>query len=364
MNETISLAFNDLAQGGSSDKVYHLSLVQDEVTDVYVVAAQYGRRGSALTSQVKASAIDYAKAKKTFDKIKREKLAKGYFEEGQAPAPQVAPNGEPVDVKPPELLEEITNGQGPTRFIADDDYWMQDKSDGVSRGVIKQKGEIFGINKLGKVVPLPAELVEELAKIKLESFQIDAELVGSKLVCRDLLVADVDISESPYLQRFRQLIETLPLESPYLQIVETWSGEKKAAALEKSKLERREGVVFKLKSAPYRAGRNGQHKKYKFIKTLSAICGQPRATGKDSVELFLWEMMPPDNDIPRVKVRCGTVSLIGKPAVKEGDIVEVQYLYAYQSCLMVQARMKCLRQDVTPEECTTAQLIYKREEGQ
>jgi predicted DNA-binding WGR domain protein len=359
-NETISLAFNDLALGGSSDKVYHLALEQTGAYETYNVTAQYGRRGAALTSQCKTpnGALAYDQAKKVFEKIKREKMSKGYIVEGTAPEPQIAPSGASLDIKPPELLEEITNGQGPARYISDNDYWMQDKSDGVSRGVIKQRGEIVGMNKLAKIVALPAELVAELSRIELETFQIDAELVGNKLVCRDLLVANKDISQWPYEERFACLVGLLQVGSfQYAHVVETWTGEAKAEALPRLKFERREGVVFKLRHAPYRAGRNGQHKKYKFIKTLSAVCGLPRESGKESIALFLCQP-----DAHGKWIGCGTVSLIGKPAVKQGDIVEVQYLYAQKSGLMVQARMKCVRRDVLPEECTTAQLIYKREE--
>jgi predicted DNA-binding WGR domain protein len=352
-NETISLAFNDLALGGSSDKVYGYH-------EGYTVTAQYGRRGSALATQTKANLLPYDQAKKVFEKIKREKMSKGYIVEGTAPEPQIAPSGASLDVKPPELLEEITNGQGPARYISDSDYWMQDKSDGASRGVIKQNGEIVGMNKLAKIVPLPAELVTELSRIELETFQLDAELVGNKLICRDLLVANVDISELSYETRFEKLNSVLRSCGELVSVVATWTGADKAHALRQQKEERREGVVFKLKSAPYRAGRNGQHKKYKFIKTLSAICGEPHFNGKQSVELFLYSETA--GVCNRVLVRCGTISLIGKPAVKNGDIVEVQYLYAHKSGLMVQARMKCVRRDVTAEECTTAQLIYKREE--
>jgi len=53
MNESISLAFNDLAQGGSSDKVYHMSLSPQD--DDWIVSIQYGRRGSALMSQIKGA---------------------------------------------------------------------------------------------------------------------------------------------------------------------------------------------------------------------------------------------------------------------------------------------------------------------
>lgn len=366
MNESISLAFNDLDHGGSSDKVYHIVLGRDGDTDgeTYSVAIQYGRRGSALMSQTKARHATYAQAKKVYDKVLREKLAKGYRPEGQAPAPQVAPSsGIKVEIKPPELLEEVTNGDV-RKFLEDPAYWAQDKSDGVSRGVVKAGGEIFGINKRGLPVPLPAELVGELSLIFLETFQLDAELVGNKLIVRDILVANVDVSQAPYYERFALLHRKMGEQSLKLvSIVQTWTGAEKAPALERARAERREGVVFKLTSAPYRAGRNGQHKKYKFIKTLSAIAGKPKANGKESVELFLIEDSTAHPDIPRNRVRCGTVSLIGKPKVQEGDVVEVSYLYAMSSGIMQQARLLSVRTDVDQSECTTTQLIFKREES-
>lgn len=367
--ETISLAFNDIAQGGSSDKVYHIELFLKR--ESWEVVIQYGRRGSALMSQTKGSALPYDKAKKLFDKIKREKIAKGYVEEGTAPAPQVAPSGVPVDIKPPELLEEVVNGDH-RKYVDDPAYWMQDKSDGVSRGVVKAGGDIFGINKLGKPVPLPAEIVEKLNRIPLDTFQIDAELVGTKLVCRDILVRDVaggftdpDISQWPYELRFAALVGFVSIGLlPQVEIVQTWEGSEKARAIVRQRTERREGVVFKLRSAPYRPGRNGQHKKYKFIKTLSAIAGTPGATGKESVDLFLYNHEDARHSAGFIGsvVRCGTVSLIGKPAVKEGDIVEVAYLYAQPSKLLSQARLLHVRTDVDQKDCTTAQLIFKREE--
>jgi bifunctional non-homologous end joining protein LigD len=358
MNESASLAFNDLAQGGSSDKVYLLTL--EEEAHGWTVTCQYGRRGSALASQQKAVNVTYLAAKKVYDKILREKLSKGYSHTGQEAKAPVAPSGAAVDVLPPELLEEVINGDA-AKYLADPAYWMQDKSDGVSRGVVKQKGEIFGLNKRGQPVPLPAELVEELAKIELETFQIDAELVGSKLVCRDLLIADVDVSQITYAGRFQLLTAIVhAAHVDLISLVKTWTDEEKAPAFVRQRQERREGVVFKLHSAPYRPGRNGQHKKYKFIKTLSAIAGKPGATGKESVELFLY-----DDKWSNHKLQlCGTVSLIGKPAVKEGDVVEVSYLYAQPSGLLSQARMQLVRTDVAPEECTTAQLIFKREEAE
>lgn len=365
MTETTSLYF----KVGSSDKEYHLRLEQvDATTDAFNVTAQYGRRGGTLAThcKTKAGALPYAQAKKLFDKIKRGQLSEGYVEAAKgAPATQVdAPSETTADIKPQELLTEIT-GAELQELLADPRYWMQDKSDGHSRGVVKQAGKIFGINKFGKPVPLPAEIHAELSEIELETFQIDAELVGSKLVCRDLLVADGDISAQPYESRFIRLVEILysshrgaPADLQFIAVVRTWCQKEKRAALERSKTERREGVVFKLASAPYSPGRSGQNKKFKFVKTLSGIAGKPRAKGKDSVEVFLIEKRVGVEN----RINVGTVSLIGKVDVKEGDVLEIAYLYAYPNGKMVQARLLDVRDDVTAEECTTAQLVFRREE--
>ena len=61
---------------GSSDKVYHLQLESAE--DRWSVQAQWGRRGSALQSDVKVSDTSYEEAKRVYDRILREKTGKGY----------------------------------------------------------------------------------------------------------------------------------------------------------------------------------------------------------------------------------------------------------------------------------------------
>ena len=57
-------------QQGSSDKVYHLQL--ENVQDHWSVQAQWGRRGSALQSDVKVSDTSYEEAKRVYDRILRE----------------------------------------------------------------------------------------------------------------------------------------------------------------------------------------------------------------------------------------------------------------------------------------------------
>lgn len=365
-SENAMFAYNDLAAGGTSDKVYILNLDRT-TTGLCSVVAQYGRRGGTMTvdNKTKAGLLNYEAAKALFDRECKKRITKGYVRLALTPsavrsAPVMPPSAlaasaraaarEEIAPRSQELLTEIDSFEC-ARLVHSDAYYMQDKSDGHSRGVVKIGGEIFGLNKIGRRVPLSAALHAELAQIDLSTFQIDAELVGEKLVCRDLLHADADLHALPYEERFKRLVEVL-LESDLMYPVETWEGTANKSAALKRQLELlREGVVFKLRSAPHRAGRNGQHKKFKFIKTLSAIAGEPRATGKDSVEIFLLEKSK--------KIRVGTVSLIGKPRVREGEVIEVAYLYAFPSKMLSQARMTAKRDDVQPCECTTRQLVYK-----
>src|SRR5205814_10306774 len=72
-------------QQGSSDKVYHLQL--ENVQDQWSVQSQWGRRGSALQSDVKVSGTSYEEAKRVYDRILREKTGKGYQ------IAQASPNG-------------------------------------------------------------------------------------------------------------------------------------------------------------------------------------------------------------------------------------------------------------------------------
>ncbi len=64
---------------GSSDKVYQVSL--EPAGDLFVVNFAYGRRGSTLnTGSNTSSAVEHEEAKCIYDKLIREKKAKGYTE--------------------------------------------------------------------------------------------------------------------------------------------------------------------------------------------------------------------------------------------------------------------------------------------
>ena len=64
---------------GSSDKVYQCAI--EPAGERFVVNFAYGRRGATLSTGTKTNVpVDYDDAKRIFDKLVREKQAKGYTE--------------------------------------------------------------------------------------------------------------------------------------------------------------------------------------------------------------------------------------------------------------------------------------------
>ncbi len=334
MTQTADLFYSDIAAGGTSDKEYHLQLVPAPADGLVLVNFQYGRRGGPLTSGTRTpNPVPLAEGQKVSQRLLKEKTAKGYklSTDGSSPAPTTPVGaGESANEMPCELLEEVTEGEA-RGLIGNDSYATQTKKDGVRRQVRKDaEGEIVGINRRGLVVPVEAKLLEELKLIPLKTFLIDGELVGNKLWAFDLLEANCDRRPTPYLSRIdalaralsdteRQFISGGALQ--HIRMVPTWFGTaEKAEACEDLKRDRAEGVVFKLLSAPYRAGRNGQHKKFKFVKQLTAKVLAVRENGKDSVTLGLAENGG--------WVTVGRTTAIGQGSYRVGDLVEVRYLYA------------------------------------
>src|ERR1019366_9202004 len=73
--ERITLSYRE----GSSDKVYQASI--EPQGELFLVNFAYGRRGSTMSTGTKTnSPVDYDAAKSIYDKLVREKMAKGYTE--------------------------------------------------------------------------------------------------------------------------------------------------------------------------------------------------------------------------------------------------------------------------------------------
>jgi len=340
---------------GSSDKIYQAAI---ESTDGgYVVVFAYGRRGTTLQTGTKTQApVDYDAAKVIYDKLIREKTAKGYTAgEDGTPYQHTDRQQEATGIHC-QLLNAIDESDLP-RLIRYPGYWMQEKHDGRRLLVQKLDGVITGINKLGLSVAVP-ETIATAAKAFTQDFIIDGEAVGDLLHAFDLLSLDGEmVTASGYTDRYLHLMNLLASgQQRHIKLVETaYMPKQKQELFNLLKTEGREGVVFKHLGSPYTAGRpnsGGTQFKFKFHETASCIVG--KVNGKRSVSLKLFDgtdlvsvgnvTIPPNHEIP-----------------KPGDIIETRYLYAFKGGSIFQPVYLGPRDDIRAEECGVDQLKYKAE---
>jgi len=384
MRERVDLFFRD----EQSDKTY--SIWKQDTPEGVVVQVRFGRRAQTQ-QQWDSGTLTVEAAEKLYTSKLNEKLRKRYkaaettqdkvdaiaahFQAAPAKAgpvdlldprqvasvaqrrareAQETATASPVTSYPPELLTPIEDREA-GRYIVDPRYLAQDKRNGHRRLVVKNLAGVYGITRPGRVVDLPDGLASDLRKLPFDVVVMDGELEGDKFIAFDLLNLDDELGGHSYEERFKMLVDLLRYGLPHVKAVETAKSEAdKEALCRRLATEKAEGIVFKLRTGTYRAGRNGQHMKWKFWKTATVRISKPRATGKDSAMIQL---------LDGAKWReVGHVSLIGKPVVEDGTLVEVKYLYATRAKKVVQATILMVRDDVPESSCTLAQLVINRDE--
>jgi ATP-dependent DNA ligase len=266
------------------------------------VNAQWGRRGSSLQSDTKASGVPYEEAKRVFDRVLREKTGKGYrVAEGNGASSPAISLGMPTKEfsgHAPELLTPIEEREA-LELVPNLSWWFQQKFDGRRLAVQKQNGEYSGINKLGQIIPIDKQLTPK-AK-------------------RNLVTRMHEIHA--------------------------------------------EGFVCKDRNAVYAGGRSGQHFKCKFVATASFIVGlkpgKKAAEGHRSIAVYAL-----DGTRERFMGTVGVPERYRLP--KDGEIVEVRYLYCHPGPegKLIQAKyFGQVRDDVDRIECSVSQLKLKADEA-
>lgn len=350
---------------GSSDKVYQAAI--EPQGELFVVNFAFGRRDSTLQTGTKTpTPVDYETAKKAYDKLVREKMAKGYTEGPDGTPYAATDKAGQVSGIFPQLLNPVDEATC-ERLLQDSQFCMQEKFDRPRLLIRKRGQEVVGINRKGLIVALPGPLKEAASLLRFksavtghvgESFIIDGEAIGDVFYAFDLLGAQSEMLTAPYELRYRALANLLnqsPGNRGVIRLVDTaWDMPQKRDLLHSLKDRKAEGVVFKRLDAAYTPGRpnsGGSQLKYKFYATLSAVVAS--VNDKRSVELRLLNgnaWMP-----------CGNVTIPLNFQVPEaGQVVEVRYLHAFkESNALYQPVYLGPRQDVAPQECVPAQLKYK-----
>ena len=360
MTKTISLAYRD----GGSDKVYNASLA--EQAGGYVVNFAYGRRGNALTVGSKTTApVAIEAANKIFDKLIKEKMAKGYsIESGTIPAIANTVDNEKVDTGMHAQLLNAIEEDYAMKLIKDDNYMAQEKYDGRRMRLKKTGFELIAANRKGQQIPVPAEFAS-LVDFPVD-FEIDGENMGEYFALFDILsLGGQSVAKQPAIERARLLIDAFSIANfvPIVRIFTASTTHQKINLYERLVTEKAEGIVFKLKSAPYVPGRpasKGPQLKFKFYATASFIVRNVNT--QRSVLLGLYNNVT----IPSLPVLmdAGNCTIpINHNVPQVGDIVEVKYLYAFkESGSVYQPSYLGKRDDVADAECTVAQLKFKPEE--
>ena len=346
--ESTTLYFKE----GSSDKNYQAAIEQKETG--YVVNYAYGRRGSTLSTGTKTSSpVSYDVAKGIYDKLVKEKTAKGYTT-GEDGVAYTNGSRKATDVRP-QLLNAVVDAD---TFLMDDSFFLQEKKDGKRLLIRKQGNDVTGINRRGVECGIPDSIRVAAGSVP-HDYLVDGEAVGDTHHVFDLLeVGGSSLRHIPYRERLIKLAQLIAHgKKTGIQWVRTTSGYlAKCRAFERLRDERAEGVVFKRISSPYSPGRpssGGDHLKFKFVETASVVV--QAINSKRSVQIGVWDHGK--------LVPAGNVTIpLDQPIPQVGDISEIRYLYAIGSSgSLYQPVYLGVRDDITAEECTRDQLKFRRE---
>ncbi len=345
-SEKITLYFKQ----GASDKVYHASMEEVDGNQ-FVVNFAYGRRGATLTTGTKTKTpVDYASAKKTYDKLVKSKTSKGYAPGKDA---QHYTDSDTKDTGVRCQLLNFVDAPKVLQLINDDEWWAQEKHDG-KRMLLRKAKTVTAINRKGLSVGAPNTILKTAAKLK-GTCLLDGEAVGETLFAFDMLeINDADVKSEPYSQRLAHL-ESLEMKGAIIAVQTAKTPQEKQELHDRLEASGAEGIVFKKHSATYAAGRpnsGGDQVKFKFYATASVLVTE--INEKRSVAVAVME--------GETKVGVGNVTIPPNKDVPAVDsIIEVRYLYAYKNGRLYQPTYISVRDDIGLANCSISQLKYKRD---
>ncbi len=363
MSNALSIHLDCTING--SFKTYRAQLEQRD--GGWVVNAQYGAIGKALTSTTKTpSPVPYSKALAAYNKVVKEKLAKGYVEVAssgdQGSAANVAPAvvaKERVDL-PIMLLNPITDSEA--HALAHDPAWCAEiKHDGERRLIVIDNGDAYGVNRTGfKVALSPAVRAAAPAGDFRGRTVLDGEDMGDDgVIVFDVLAFDGQDTTSLPLSARLGYRACARARLPGLAYATTaTSAADKLALLDQARITTQEGVVWKRLDAPYSAGRpnsGGNALKQKFWEDATFRVASQNPT-KRSVGLEV-------QDGPGQWRNVGNVTIPPNKSVPGvGAFVDCSYLYAnLRTGSIYQPTYLRERNDLTDADCQFDRLKFVQE---
>ncbi len=357
-------------QEGSSDKLYHATIVQDG--GAYSVRVEWGRRGAKLNEGHKAVKVSLAEAEKVFDRLVREKTGKGYQEINAEvkPAAVAPPEGQGSGSKvggkrakvgyAAQLLNPLDEDELEA-FFRDEGMLAQQKLDGQRVLAHVHSGDdVVPTNRSGQQTQVAQAILEGLSLLP-PGTVVDGEVVGDRYWLFDVLkLGTREVTSLGCEARYTLLCDEVDpgLTGPVAVLATAFGVKAKRALYQKLLASKAEGVVFKDRTAPYTPGRpasKGSQRKYKFVKSADVVL---LSNAGNAYQMAVYD----GATLFEVgKVFAGTTNasrkvIDGLLAAKRPPVAEVRYLYATDDHQLFQPVFVRLRDDKKPRACDRAQL--------
>lgn len=350
-------------QDQDSDKFYGLQI--NSVEGGFNVYYSNGKRGGAIKPKLinTKAPVTRLEADKIFDdKIKAKKKGKSgksIYQESQDGGASlvISDNGGKNSGIEPQLLNEIDEAEA-LRLCHDPLWIAEQKHDGERRPLEIKDSAVSGTNRYGEYTSgMKQELFD---KIDLSvNMILDTEDMGSYLVAFDILnLNNKDLRGLSTNKRKEILVDVAKKHPAIICNPIARTTEEKLALLEKMRENNQEGLVFKLLSAPYTAGRpnaGGTQLKFKFHHEASVLVKDINVQRSFQMEVIdengdMFPLgnctIPANQDIPKI-----------------GDVIEVVYRYANKSGKLNQPTFGKTRPDLRQSECIKSQLVYKSKDA-
>lgn len=245
-------------------------------------------------------------------------------------------------------------------FIESEDWVMSQKLDGtrIMAHVTRDDDAPLRIEFLGAgggPVKFAAarqhftRLRARLEQMDLPTCVIDGELLldGSYWAFDLPYMRGVTGPDEPFYRRFQHLLDaglrTAPTAFETGTKQELWD-----TILEQNA----EGAIVRPAASLYEVGRRSKDvRKLKLVKTADVVVKSFTRGRNDAGREVGSARLAVYDDAGALRT-VGACSLIGKPQVAVGDVVEVRFLYATSGLVLYQPRLVRVREDKDPSECT------------
>lgn len=292
------------------------------------VEFQFGPVGGFVQGGTKTkSPVAFDVAKSIYDKIIKEKRAKGYVEGADAPAFSQTPEVKDSGLRPMLLTPDAE--ENVEKYITDEDWCAQEKMNGKRILLSIKAGKVTGVNRRGLECPIPQALQKAFGALRVD-YVLDGELIGESYHVFDVLSeggGDYG-TRNDYGTRLmgaEYLVSTV--NNKLVRFVPAVTGtSNKRDLFEKLKAGRKEGIVFKKLSGFYVPGKIDNLKKTLAVKikfyTEGSFLVLDWNKSTSSVQVAALDGKNP--------VSVGNVTVAAKyvDQISKGDVIRVRYLYA------------------------------------